>query len=392
MKKFLLIISTIVLASCKKEAAAPAQQPIPQVSRVAVLPENIPELLKEPVPENVKKSTATKPLIISKTSHKIKDSLQLARLLQRLEDTSQTFTVPATKITTVTGKGGTIVTVNPNDLATADGTSVTGIITVELKELLDTKSLLKNNPQTMSGDKLLVSGGSYYIGMTSDGNELQLKSGKTLDVQFTKLTDDRMELFYGDNTNGQMNWQKADVGFENKIYGEALATEEFEADNIAFASTGTVNSTRISQNLFAQRDTINGIPANLDTTKAEKEVTKKVYKTMQINKLGWINCDRFYNKPVTNVQYAVTGKDTISAITFLVFKDINSVVSGYYNSGINKILNMPVNRKATFIMIAAKDEKTYAYSKDIIIQPGIFIKPELKEISENEVAQLFGKQ
>jgi hypothetical protein len=128
---------------------------------------------------------------------------------------------------------------------------------------------------------------------------------------------------------------------------------------------------------------------NPNPTKLEKAVTRELYKTIKLNRMGWINCDSFYNQAVTHLQYALTPGEITNATTYLVFNDIRSVVSGYYDSHTNTIFNMPVNRKATFIMIAVKDEKVYAHSAEITIKPGMLIKPELKEISENEVAQLF---
>lgn len=380
MKKLLLFLSLVTLASCKKEAAAP-QQPVTETKTPLTVTTTAPLTLTATTLPAVKSRQYVK---VSKQKtpaaapRNTKDSLYLAKLLQRFEDAPQTFVVPATGVSTITGKGGTIITIKPADLATTNGTALKGSITVELKELLDTQSLLKNNAQTMCGDRLLVSGGSYYIWMKNGENDLKLKPGKTLEVQFPKITNDGMELFYGNNSSGQMDWQKAGVDFENPV------TDEFSADiqptDRALANTNTI--------AFRQRDTL-GIKANANLTKVEKAVTKELYETIKLNKLGWINCDRFYNQAVTNVQYALTSGDIPCAATYLVFKDIRSVVSGYYDSHTNTIFNMPINRRATFIMIAVKDEKVYAHSEDITIKPGMLIKPELKDITESGVAQLF---
>lgn len=385
MKKLLLFLSLVTLASCKKEAAAP-QQPVVEtkpvtttapVTATAIAPATV------TIPQPAVKSH--QPQIVSKHEtppppRNTKDSLYLARLLLRFEDAPQTFVVPATGISTITGKGGTIITINPANLATTSGTNIEGSITVELKELLDTTSLLKNNAQTMSGDRVLVSGGSYYIGIKNHGDDLKLKPGKTLEVRFPKITNDGMELFYGNNSSGQMDWQKAGVDFENPV------TDEFAVDiQLTNTALANANANTIS---FRSRDTL-GIKTNANLTKVEKAVTKELYETIKLNKLGWINCDRFYNQAVTNVQYALTSGDIPCAATFLVFNDIRSVVSGYYDSHTCTIFNMPINRKATFIMIAVKDEKVYAHSEEVTIKPGMLIKPELKEIPESGVAQLF---
>ena len=126
------------------------------------------------------------------------------------EQPSQSFTVSSSKPAQVKGKKGTTVFINPSDLETVDGKSVGNNIQIELKELTNQQQLLRTNAQTVSNGQLLVSGGAYYINMTSDGQQLKLKDGKSLNVAFPKLSDTEMALFYGQRDSlGKINWQKA---------------------------------------------------------------------------------------------------------------------------------------------------------------------------------------
>jgi hypothetical protein len=139
------------------------------------------------------------------------DSFEIKQLNEAfLNYTLQKFTVEKNKITVVTGKKGLKVTVNPSVLEKMDGTSFDGPVEVRMAELTNSSDLFKANAATLSNGKLLVSGGSYFIEIYSDGKPLRIKKGKHMQVDFPLLNDDEMELFYGQrNEDGNMNWQSA---------------------------------------------------------------------------------------------------------------------------------------------------------------------------------------
>jgi len=120
---------------------------------------------------------------------------QLNKVLAKYEQAPQKFNVSAQKPSSVKGKQGTVIFINPDDLTTTNGEAVSGSIEVELKELTNQKQLLNANATTSSNGKLLVSGGAYYINMSAAGKPLKLKSGKTLSVEFPQITTEKMGLF-----------------------------------------------------------------------------------------------------------------------------------------------------------------------------------------------------
>ena len=102
------------------------------------------------------------------------ETRKLNDYLKMFEEPSQTFTVSSSKPAQVKGKKGTTVSINPSDLETVDGRPVGNNIQIELKELTNQQQLLRANAQTVSNGQLLVSGGAYFINMTSDGQQLKL--------------------------------------------------------------------------------------------------------------------------------------------------------------------------------------------------------------------------
>lgn len=139
------------------------------------------------------------------------EAINVARYNNNFEQSStQHFTALPNKISVVTARKGLKVTVNPSVLEKEDGTAVDGKITVSIIELTTTGDLFKSNAATVSDGKLLASGGSYFIGMECNGEKLRIKKGKALQMQFPKLKDEEMELFYGNrNADGNMNWNRA---------------------------------------------------------------------------------------------------------------------------------------------------------------------------------------
>lgn len=143
-------------------------------------------------------------------THNKADIGKLNDALKKYEEPAQVFKVAASKPSIITGRKGTKIRINPADLVTESGKPLGQTINVELKELTNQGQLLRTNAQTVSDGKLLVSGGAYFINLTSDGEQLKLQAGKNLAVRFPKLSDKEMALFYGQkNDLGQLNWQKA---------------------------------------------------------------------------------------------------------------------------------------------------------------------------------------
>lgn len=319
------------------------------------------------------------------------DAKKLNNLLAKYEEPSQTFQVPSSKATQVKGKQGTIISINPDDLTTESGEPLGNNIEIELKELTNQSQLLKTNAQTISNGQLLVSGGAYYINLTSDGKQLKLKEGKTMDVEFPKITDNEMSLFYGKRDSlGTIDWKQASETFKSKQSPPAQQQPI------------TKSKTRKQSDMEALLGYIADTTAAEPMTKEEKEkiqrvnkVYEKVYSAVKIGSFGWINCDRFLeiqNKTDLFVNFNST--DSInSANIYLVFKDINSVMQTYYFTYNGKTRNegftdIPVGSKVRLVAYSIKDEKVLSYASDIIIKDKQTMTLALKETSDDELKKL----
>jgi hypothetical protein len=316
------------------------------------------------------------------------DKHTLLSLLNKFEDKSQFFTISNSKNKDVKGKKGTIIHIIPNNLELENGGVITGNLKVELKELTNQKDLFKNNTQTVSNGKLLISGGSYYIDITSNGTKVNLKKGKTLEVEFPKITNRNMELFYGkrDSLN-QMNWETTNTKFSNQIPKEKTVVDaqpdkedgisnDFD-DLLAYTEGGEEN-----------------IP--IKDIKTVSKTQSKIYESINLSKLGWINCDAFYSKPTENISFAFDQKDTLSFIkTFIIFENMNSVMSIVTHNDKNSsklnntMMNLPIGEKIKIISFSYQDEKYYSNAKKLIVAKNTPITLSLNKTSEKEIEKLF---
>ncbi len=311
--------------------------------------------------------------------------------LKQYEEPSQLFKVSTDKATQVNGKQGTKISINPANLLTENGQPLGKSIEVELKELTNQEQLLRANAQTTSNGQLLVSGGAYYINLTSEGQQLKLKDGKTLSVEFPKLSTAKMSLFYGQRDSlGQLNWQQAKQMFESRSKQKITSTETKDT------SIGELDAILKYIESESKRPLTAEEKKQLEEQKKNNLVAENIYKAIQLNQFGWINCDRFYDIPnKTDLLFTFTDKDSIvSANIYLVFKDINSVMQTCYfnfadrefNSGFQ---NIPIGAKTQLIAFSIKNGKTYTYKSELTLKANETIQLTLKETEQSQVDKLF---
>ncbi len=367
---------------------------------------------KENSNEIIKKDSLTLPEIKKSETSKIE-----------FEEKPQRFTISSNKVTELKGKEGLKVTVDPSELETVDGGKIGNEITVQLKEATNQQQLFENDAPTVSDGKLLVSGGAYYIGMTSEGNELKLKKDKKMLVQIPKMDKKDMELFYGSkDSNGIINWvpaykkitisspvKKAIVTKPISIRSEKQVVKKNNGSSTSIDEvidfSKSANSGKISTRQFDSLFKI--VPEEVDNsefTRTVKETkdsatNKKVitvdeayYQPLEISNLGWINCDRFYDSPnKTKIECDYDSKDMISEISiYVIFKDINSMMKE--NIKIDTKANSfslerdyPVGKKITLIACYKKLGKFYNCKQSVELKDGEKVKLAFTEVASAEV-------
>lgn len=120
----------------------------------------------------------------------------------------QHFTIDAAKGGSVKGKKGTQLTIPKNAFVTADGKSVTGKVSIGLKEALSMSDIVFGGLTTTSDGKVLSTGGMLYIEAKHGDVKLELADSKSIKtIVPTKDFKSEMLLFTGEqDENGSINW------------------------------------------------------------------------------------------------------------------------------------------------------------------------------------------
>jgi hypothetical protein len=174
-----------------------------------------------------------------------------------------------------------------------------------------------------------------------------------------------------------------------------------------FRSDPMQQAWRDSRNVMVQYDgdilEIDTLPKRKQKEKTEKEkkveqAYEKVYSAMEIQSLGWVNCDRFYNVPdKTSLSVNMESRDKITfASIYLVFEEINSLMQTHYGATVNGTSNpgfenIPVGAKVKLVAFSLKDDKLLAYSSNLVIKKNETVSVALKETTDDELKKLLGK-
>jgi hypothetical protein len=311
---------------------------------------------------------------------------KLDSLLKTIDESSQFFVFSADSIVTVTGKNGTIFKINPSDLITVSGKEINDSINIELKELRNQYQMAMANAQTVSNNKLLVSGGAYFIEITTKGEKVKLKPQKKIRIKFPSLSQDNMSLFLGKRDSiGQLNWISTNIDLINER--ERLWKLEMLQKKFINELRGTSNRD------YGPRAKM----IEIEFEKLRTELDKGLYPEVEFDNLEWINCDRFMDintKTDLLVKFEQLEKIN-SAKIFLIFKDINSVMEEYYFSDNNEnntyvsFNDIPLGANVRLVAYTVLENKIFSYTYDITLKKDQILKLDLKETSSNEFKSLF---
>jgi hypothetical protein len=262
-------------------------------------------------------------------------------------------------------RGGKIVTPDnvtvefpANSCVTQNNRPCTGTLKVEVLVLRKKGEFLLNNVPTISGGKQLISGGATFVKIKQDGEEVKLARNMSYKVKFLPTTtyDEGMKLFEGK--------------FEGRF--------KFDWNLISNGSSSTITPT---------------IRPWVDTTTQGSRTTG--YELL-LDRFNWINCDKFSNDTATLTnKFCVTLPDSFTnqnCSVFVVFKDINSVISLTGNGATkqfcvpNSYRGLPIGRAVNIISIASINDRIYIGKKEVTISANASI-PVVPVLTTKEAAK-----
>jgi hypothetical protein len=242
-----------------------------------------------------------------------------------LTDAIITHNATASSVTqTFTGSKGYTFTFGPNTFSDCNGNSVTGNFQIEYVEATTKNEMLKiNRPTFTNNGELLESGGIVYLNVTQNGQQLCINDAEPVAITIPTQNFTPMQYFVGSSdANNNFGWDLDDT--ENVTLGEAPDSTNFE------------------QNTFL------------------------IYE-FEMDSIGWINCDFFYNSanPLTGVEVILP--DTFNggnSLVFIFYETINAVANlhDYDEDGtfdLGSGYSTPEGMDVTFIIVSELDGLFY---------------------------------
>ena len=275
---------------------------------------------------------------------------------------------PSIDETLVTASGNTFY-FPPNAFETLNKVTIQNKnINICIWEFADKKSLVYSGLTTEANGKMLETVGSFYITASYDGKEVKLKSGESYTVEMPyKQSHPDMFTYYGNKKDGIINW---DVDKNEPVMvngGNDLSNSELEEDPEVPMEESEI--TFSSENYDAWKGEVYDEYGDvIDGVYIESRNSIDFYE-MTAGKLGWINCDRFYEaKETTPLVVRVNNADNM--VVRLVFRDINSVMPAYSNSNHKdqyEASGIPVGEKVLLLAYSVKDDNAVFGYKEIVI-------------------------
>lgn len=185
---------------------------------------------------------------------------------------------------------------------------------------------------------------------------------------------------YYDKIRVRKQWER------NLLFKKIESTEE-EYYQVAYNSYGVGDTAEllpftIKRNKLEPIDTVYKIVRWVNT--GSKDVRRPNFSantlssigekySIGLNKLGWINCDRFFKYPGKKTDFVVDLKDSsFNYITYLVFENFKSIMQAGETGNYAVFQKVPVGEPVKIISIGIRNGKTMAVVKNTITGNSIF--------------------
>ena len=214
--------------------------------------------------------------------------------------------------------------------------------------------MLLNRPTFTHSGRLLVSGGVVYLNATQNGQQLSINDSYPVMVSIPTDNYIPMDFFDGSFDNqGGFGW------------------DESEDDTVFINTNGNGQDSTFFEDFFSF--------------------------DFEIDSIGWINCDYFYNSADPLTQVEVVLPDTFNgdnSAVFIYYSDINSVasLSDYDSDGtfdLGASYSTPVGMEVTFVVISESGGTFfYNFVTNTITQDHLEVISTLTSVTEAELEVL----
>jgi hypothetical protein len=279
----------------------------------------------------------------------------------------QVFTFSPNRDIVLTGAEGTKIKIPAGSLVYQNGGAVNGDVTIELTEFYSMFDIIQQQLTTTSNGKVLESAGMINIEANRNGNELRLKGGAKMEIAFAERKEnDGFGLFYGneDPRTQVLNWTPAASPMPGDKEWTLSGAKLFISDTIeTWRSKFEYNN--MGQRIRVTEKWEAGKGISYDTLLMDKTINANKI-ILQATRLGWINCDQFYedNQPI--VELFVTTNTEMQTDIVLIFADRKGMILPNKNAqGQLVFSNVPQGERIIVTGVGSDEGKLYFAKQEL---------------------------
>ena len=298
----------------------------------------------------------------------------------------QVFTFPANRVIEFTAAEGTKIKIPANSFIYGTGDAPTGDITIAITEFYSMLDIIKQNLTTTANGQVLESAGMINIEASRNNNALQLKGGALMEVQFAEReNNDGFGLFYGNVNRGSdvINWTPAaNPSSIDKVWNIS-GCKLFVSDTIEKWRS------KFDYNKFGQRIRVTerweenkGI--SYDTLIMDKTINANKI-ILQATRMGWINCDQFYENTKPTVElYVDAGAELKTEIVMILTNRKGMIAPVNNGNGQLVFQNVPQDEKVSITGVGSSEGKLF-FAKQDLVTAATTVKLDFKETPIAEI-------
>lgn len=204
---------------------------------------------------------------------------------------------------------------------------------------------------------LLSTYGAIHLIALSRGDTLQLRSGKTLRVDFKSRSapDKEPELFVGALQNSSVVWKDQSIGSTiNMPLSDSIMIEGVMVDRESFVNSSTMD-------YYIYNITGDGL-----------------------SKMGWFNCDVYPNDTIAKCSILVEHRQHIKASDWLIFPKRRGACSAYFDfegtEGI-RFQHIPVGEDVVYLSFYRHGSEYYLHKSVHRVSRGMTLAPAYQPIN-----------
>ena len=337
---------------------------------------------------------------IHNLTQKEKDQIQLEEIKASFSPQPNTFEITNFEEQKIETPNGTLLIIPSQSFVRNDGSSPDKVY-IYITEFYDILSIISSDLTTYtSNGELLETAGMVNLKATDkDGNLLELSNPLVIGFPYQKgtLSKDGMQLYDGQKTDNGITWNLSQLPNYQNPADIDMSKIKLNRPNKVLMDTTYNNIFEKSMaeqalSILTGRTPIALTGADIDTSEINK-VSEYGRYFHNVTNLGFVNCDRSALKGlggnIIKVQIQRNNEAKGAEITFLVFKDINSLANPDFTPNDSDLIvfsKIPEGLDVIFVSLVVNNGEIYFCKKELITSNKIET-PTYQIVSEEEYKQ-----